>query len=149
MEKNNKKAAIPEFKPSAACEKCKGACCKHMACHFAPSDFTDLSYDALKAEIERGFISIDWWEDDRPEYFLRMRHVDAPIVDPSWGGRCMLLTDSGCPLPFEQRPLGARALKPVQGGNCEVFYSKEDCKNDWMPYHEILSDLVVYFEEVE
>jgi hypothetical protein len=136
---------VQEFKPTIACAECKGLCCKHMGCHFSPTDFEDISFDNLKKEIEKGFISIDWWESDVHQYYLRMRHVNAPIVDPSWGGRCVLLTDKGCPLPFEKRPLGARALKPISNGECRVHYSKEMCKDDWLEYSDILSALVLYF----
>jgi hypothetical protein len=120
-----------------------------MACHFAPTDFEEITYEHLKSKIEEGWISIDWWDADVPQYFLRVRHVNAPIVDPSWGGRCILLTKDGCPLPFDKRPLGARALEPKAGayGHCKGHYSKEMCKNDWLPYDDILHRLVAHFEE--
>ena len=44
------------------CSKCKGFCCKRMGCHFSPDDFKDLTFDGLKKEIDKGYISIDWWE---------------------------------------------------------------------------------------
>ena len=113
---------IPIYKATEECTKCKGGCCKSMGCHFSPTDFSEITFEALKNEIEKGFISIDWWEEDEPQYYLRMRHKNAPIVDPSWGGICMLLTDKGCPLPFEKRPLGARALKPREDKS-EMCYS--------------------------
>lgn len=142
---------IPVYNATEECSKCKGKCCKNMGCHFSPSDFSEISFEFLKAEIEKGCISIDWWEGDcGPEYFLRMRHKSAPIVDPSWGGECILLTDTGCPLPFERRPLGGRALKPRDNENCNCTttgYSKEDCKNEWKPYSSILSELIDCFED--
>lgn len=140
---------VPVFNATEACSRCKGACCKNMGCHFAPTDFKEITFDALKVEIEKGFISIDWWESDEPQYFLRMRHKDADIVDPSWGGECILLTDKGCPLSFEERPLGARSLKPRDndGGCCMGNYGKEECKNDWLEYDDILKQLVEYFED--
>lgn len=146
---SEQKKKIPEYQPSSYCARCKGKCCKYMACHFAPSDFKEISFEYLKSKIEEGYISIDWWEewDDTPSYFLRMRHVNAPIVDPSWGGQCMLLTDKGCPLPFEERPLGARALHParVPSEDCISHYNKEACKNDWKQYDDILKRLVDEF----
>lgn len=150
--KNN----IPTFEVNESCSTCGGRCCKNMACHFSPDDFDKISFDALKTEIDKGCISIDWWEerDGSASYYLRMRHVDGPIVDPSWGGRCILLTKTGCPLPFEKRPLGARALKPkepiprgvygISGGICHSYYSKEQCKNDWKKYEDILIKLLHY-----
>lgn len=136
----------PVFKATEACKKCKGECCKTMGCHFAPTDFPEITFESLKTEIEKGYISIDWWEDEIPQYYLRMRHENAPVVDASWGGRCILLTDEGCSLPFEKRPLGARALKPQGNGeNCRSYYTKEQCKNDWAAYDDVLKKLVAYF----
>lgn len=140
---------IPEFNATSACERCGGRCCKHMGCHFSPSDFKEISFEALKAKIEEGYISIDWWEgEDACEYYLRMRHKNAPIVDPSWGGECILLTETGCSLPFEERPLGARSLEPRRGfESCTVHYDKRSCVDDWLPYDDILRKLVKYFEK--
>lgn len=83
MKKNN----TPEFKSTKACAKCGGSCCKNMGCHFSPDDFDEISFDALKSEIDKGFISIDWWEesDGGESYYLRIRNVNAPIVDPRVG----------------------------------------------------------------
>lgn len=138
---------IPVFNATERCVVCKGECCKRMGCHFSPEDFDDISFESLKAEIEKGYISIDWWEDYEPQYYLRIRNKQAPIVDPSWGGECILLTDKGCPLPFKKRPLGARALKPKEEwfGSCQTYYDKETCKNDWQKYDDILRELVDYF----
>lgn len=146
---NNK---IPEFQPTEACKKCRGKCCKHMGCHFSPSDFEEVSFEYLKSKIEEGYISIDWWEElDGPNsYYLRMRHVGKPVVDPSWGGQCILLTKDGCPLPFDKRPLGARSLEPHWDDvPCAVHYSKEQCKNEWKKYAGVLVELVEYFSEKE
>lgn len=140
---------VQTFDKTEQCGICRGACCRHMGCHFSPRDFSDISFESLKAEIEtKQYISIDWWEgDDGPEYYLRVRNIGGNIVDPSWGGVCVLLTDDGCPLPFEERPLGARALKPkdTYNSSCESYYTKEDCKNEWKQYTDILKELVDYF----
>lgn len=139
---------ITVFKPTEQCRKCEGSCCKHMACHFSPSDFKEITFESLKKEIEKGFISIDWWEDEKPQYYLRMRHKNEPIVCGSWGGECILLTEKGCPLSFEDRPLGARALKPkdCDDGYCHTYYDKKQCKNDWSIHDSILCELVKYFK---
>lgn len=144
-----KELNIPVYEATEECAKCKGRCCKFMGCHFSPSDFPEITFEALKIEIEKGLISIDWWEDDEPQYYLRMRHKNAPIVDPSWGGECILLTDKGCPLPFDKRPLGARALKPRETafGDCITSYTKEQCKDEWQQYDNILQELVKYFRK--
>lgn len=138
---------VRTYKPTEQCAICGGRCCKRMGCHYSPTDFKDLSYNGLKSEIEKGRISIDWWENSSgSEYFLRARHVGAPIVDPSWGGVCINLTSTGCSLSWEERPLGGRSLKPGKRG-CTGDYSKEDCKNEWKQYSEVLEQLVEYFSD--
>lgn len=139
---------VKVYQPTEACAACMGSCCKLMACHYSPSDFSDLSFEGLKAEIEKGRISIDWWEGRKKMYYLRARHVGAPVVDGSWGGRCINLTETGCSLSWEERPLGGKALKPATspGGVCTSSYSKERCKNDWKQYAPVLEKLVDYFD---
>lgn len=145
---------IETYKATEQCKICKGNCCKHMACHYAPSDFKDLSFEGLKAEIEKGKISIDWWDgydadEYEYEYFLRARHIGEPVLQPSWGGICVNLTETGCSLSWEERPLGAKALKPRENEleQCHSSYTKEQCKNDWRPYNHILEELAEYFTE--
>lgn len=136
-----------EFKATETCAMCRGRCCRHMGCHYSPRDFKDLSYEGLKREIEKGRISIDWWVGEEPEYYLRARHIGEPIVCGSWGGTCVNLTENGCSLAWEDRPLGGRALKPGATllDDCEIFYSKEECKNEWKPYSHILIVLAAYY----
>ena len=42
------------------CKKCRGVCCKQCGCHFSPDDFKEISYEYLKKELEKGYISIDY-----------------------------------------------------------------------------------------
>ena len=135
------------YQPSADCKKCGGECCKTMGCHYSPRDFKSLTFEALKFEISKGRISIDWWEDPSgPQYYLRARNIGEPIVCGSWGGVCVNLTPTGCALSWEERPLGGRALKPTYyRRKCIGSYSKEDCKNEWQEYAGLLELLVEYF----
>ena len=138
----------PVYEATKECARCKGECCKRMPGHYSPSDFKDLSFEGLKAEIEKGSIAIDWWENKTPEYFLRARHLGENVVHGSWGGICVHLTPSGCRLPWEERPLACRNLKPSKH-ECVGTYSKEQCKNDWKPYDEVLCKLVEHFSRNE
>lgn len=136
------------------CSKCKGKCCKAMGCHFSPDDFEDLSFEGLKKEIDKGYISIDWWEgnpfdtDNRKEipraFFLRIRNRDSKIINPSWGGVCSLLTDKGCILSYNKRPKGGRDLIPAVP-ECRITYTKDQCARDWYKYNDILSELEDYY----
>ena len=135
------------------CKACKGSCCKTMGCHYSPEDFKDLSFEGLKREIEKGHISIDYWEGNpfedsreiRQAYYLRVRNVNSNVVDASWGGTCSLLTDSGCPLTYDSRPKGARLLIPGEGRNCIPKYTKQQCAIDWYTYNDVLIELKHHF----
>ena len=136
------------YEDTSICSTCKGACCKSMGCHFAPSDFNEITFDTLKTEIDKGYISIDWWEGDalkksnrKRSYFLRIRNKNANIIDPSYGGVCSLLTDKGCPFPYEKRPKGARMLIPSLHGSCVTKYGKQQSAIDWLVYEDILTAL--------
>lgn len=139
------------------CNLCEGACCKSMGCHYSPQDFKEISFESLKVEIDKGYISIDWWEgnpfDDLDysidqAYFLRVRNINSEVVDPSWGGVCSLLTDNGCTLSYEERPKGGRELIPVAGNiNCIANYSKQDCAKEWYKHDDILTQLYNYYNK--
>ena len=138
------------------CRVCRGLCCKSCGCHFSPDDFKEITFESLKKEIDKGNISIDWWDGSpfvdndigvsldgiEKAYYLRMRNEHSPIVDPSWGGQCILLTDTGCPLSYEERPKGARELIPIEEGHCYSNYTKKQACKDWYKYDDILRRLV-------
>ena len=146
-----------DFENPVVCSQCGGQCCKNMACQFSPDDFQDLSYKALKREIQKGNISIDWWVGDidprknrlEKTYFLRMRNKGYGIVDGSWGGQCAIWNpDTGCPLPFEKRPKGARLLIPHLSKPCDdKGYTKEMGVMDWRPHYKTLKKLATYFKK--
>lgn len=139
-----------EFQNKHVCSKCKGVCCTHMGCHYSPDDFKNKGFEALKREIDKGYISIDWWENfelngqKRKGYYLRIRNLNANVVDPSWGGTCMLLTKDGCPLEFKDRPKGARALIPSKN-RCCTLYTKYDAAVDWSKHIDVLDRLYDHY----
>lgn len=137
----------PVYEATSACAKCKGKCCQHMPGHYSPADFSDLSFEGLKAEIEKGNIAIDWWEETPKSYYLRARHLGEDIVHGSWGGICVNLAPWGCRLSWDERPLGCKSLKPHESprGVCKGSYTKEICKNEWKAHSEVLLKLVEYF----
>lgn len=144
----NKLVTYAVYEPEEICAVCKGECCRFYACHYSPEDFPEISFEALKKQIDKGRISIDWWEADSPEYFLRARHVGEPVVCGSWGGVCVNLTDTGCSLSWDERPLGGKALRPKdsKNGSCKTSYNKEACKNDWKKYADVLRKLALHYE---
>ena len=139
------------------CKKCGGKCCQQYPCHYSPDDFVDLSYDGLKAEIEKGYISIDWWEGDADStlnefdktYFLRVKTAWGCVTDPSWGGQCILWDkENGCPLDFEHRPKGGRMLIPDLS-DCKQAYLKLQCALDWRSYYPVLHKLYINFYDYD
>ena len=160
LEINIKKSI--EVEDLELCKKCGGECCKRAPCHYSPDDFKKISFKALKKEIEKGNISIDWWEgdiDDKKDrygkvYYLRIKKIGGNIVDPSWGGvPCSIWNEkTGCPLPFKERPKGARALVPAYlipdlgiPGKCNSTYTREMCVLEWRKHHTILKRLEAHF----
>jgi hypothetical protein len=74
-----------------------------------------------------------------------LERVNTP-VDRSWGGTCVLLTDTGCSLKFEDRPIMCQKLKPNYNfetkendcGKPEDDLDKRGYMFRWMPHQEVL-----------
>lgn len=124
------------------CAECRGLCCRKKGCAYSPDDFKDLSFKGLKKEIDKGFISIAF---EAQNIILRVRHVNANIVDIDSKGPCMLLTEKGCMLSFEERPKQGRELIPIEKGVCIPIYSIEECAKEWKQYNEVLEELRDYY----
>lgn len=132
------------------CTKCGGRCCKRMSGMYSPSDFEIVSVESIMNILNTEKCSIDWWEGDlRPNipkkerlsqiYYIRPRHVDAPIIDPSWSGTCIFLSSTGCELSYEDRPSNCRGLVPhIDNSKCYNNNSKEERVAEWIPYQDIL-----------
>lgn len=142
------------------CSECKGECCKRCGCHFSPDDFAEISFEFLKSELEKGYISIDYFSKETTymntgAYILRIRNQDSPIVDLEQKVRpCMLLTEKGCKLDYAHRPSGGKLLIPKVEliGNrkkriCYSTYSVTSCCHEWMPYQKLLHRLAKYFKD--
>lgn len=140
---------------SEYCKNCGGKCCHAMGCHISPFDFKEITFQSIVNFIdETECISIDWWngnpitndESEEKAFFLRIKNKDSKVIDPSYGGTCCILTDTGCPLSFEYRPKGARELIPHES-ECVIKYSKQQCAIDWYPYQDILQQVHDYYYE--
>ena len=138
----------------SVCAKCGGKCCKHYGGIFHPEDFEEISEEALIKAIDKGDISIDWLEPDenfgydQNIYFLRMRHVDAAIIDPAFMGQCVHLTPTGCDLPFDQRAYGCKSLEVDDDMQCSKgCYDKYMAAGDWLAYQDELKALIDHYED--
>ena len=144
------------------CKKCGGECCQRCGCEFSPDDFKEISFEYLKEQLEKGYISITYVDsetiyDDIGVYFLRMRNQGMPIVD--LGIRrapCILWNEAtGCPFDYEHRPSGGRLLIPTEettalfnmARKCASTYSIRNCCYEWKPHQRILLQLVEYFKD--
>lgn len=167
MEKKELKAltaediAVKNNENTKLCTKCGGSCCKQLGGSISPLEIGDVTEERIRELLDTGAVSIDWYEGDvfshrgmsSPDgkeydnmYFLRMRNKDGDIIDPSFGGECMMLTDKGCRLQFNERPYGCRSLYPTinsDGGiTCVNAYDKAQSAIDWLPYEDILDSIV-------
>lgn len=120
-------------------------------------DFEEISFEALKKEIEKGYISIDYVPAEMilqrmGGFILRARNSGAAIVDTGYQRRtpCILWTaEKGCKLSYEARPKGGRMMIPSPDNRCISKYGIKKCTRDWQPYQEILRQLIKYFENKE
>lgn len=143
----------------ANCPRGEKCCCKRHGCAFLPQDFAlQESMDSehkeriLRENLDKGYISIDFADMEYTQlennyFYLRMRHVEAPIVDvDSTGGICCKLLENGCYFSDEERPTGGRTLIPDENGNCKKTYTISQIAKQWQPYQEILIKLLHDYE---
>ena len=148
------------------CKECSLRCCENMGCEIFPIDivkrYGGISVDIIEKVISTGVVSLDWWDGDPRDgmheisrgFYLRMRNRDAPICDPCFSGVCALYNEkAGCPLSFENRPLGARIFVPKPNHKCDygqfkdAIKSKKDIALHWLPYHSILD--IIYKRHID
>ena len=118
-----------------------------------PNELEEITVESLSQMIKDGY-QFDYWEGNitgLPEheeitaYYLRpqTKRSVGKVIDASWGGECVFLTETGCSKAFDQRPTQCRALKPEANGNCsyEKKYSKVEVIKDWLPYNDVIVKL--------
>lgn len=131
------------------CAGC-GECCKRMPGIVHPSELKEVTVESLSQMIQDGY-QFDFWEGNitgRPEheevtaYYLRpqTKRSVGKVVDASWGGECVFLSETGCSKTFDERPSQCRALKPVKDKGCHFSgkYSKVEIIKSWLPYNEVI-----------
>lgn len=143
------------------CSECGGECCKRCGCEFSPDDFQEITFDFLKTEIEKGYITIEYIDGNMIEsiygvLILRTRNQDSPIVEYIYRKKpCILLTSNGCKLDYSSRPTGGKLLVPsniIEGTffkrrKCISSYSLESCCYEWRPHQKVLHKLAEYFKD--
>jgi len=109
------------------CSSCQGGCCKSMPGCCTPEDVKrifpgETLKESVTKALETGQFSIDWYEDDQPLYFIRPSTLTGAgkIYDPSWGGQCVFLSETGCKLG-DNRPMNCKMLKPRTASNASCI----------------------------
>lgn len=167
FKKNNKKAGKNRVKSDQSTDiesnRSESICkqCRACGCNFSPNDFREVTFDVLKTEILKGYISIAF--DNREEgyetyrsglYYLRVRNKGARIIDtglvPMDHKGCILLSKNKCTFSELNKPTGGQTFNPrVTSIFGDISYDREyttvTCADDWEPYQVILEDLVVAF----
>jgi Fe-S-cluster containining protein len=136
------------------CSSCKGQCCKNLPGIVSPGDLEEITVESLTDLYREGY-QFDFWEGnltEKPEhegitaYYLRpqTKRSVGKIMDASWGGECVFLTDGGCSKEFESRPAQCRALAPKEDMKCHVSkkYEKKKMIESWIPYNEIIVSVI-------
>ncbi len=141
------------YENHAICAECGGKCCKRMPGIVLPDDLKKPLKESVMELLFTGKYAVDWWEgdprDDEDEYsyvyYIRpkVKGHEKKLLHPSWGGECIFLTDTGCELPFEQRPAECRMLEPVRSGEC-IYHgvTKQEFALIWLEYQDIIEDVI-------
>ena len=130
------------------CSSCGGNCCKHMPGIVHPDEVVSIN-DLL----DTGKYAIDWWEGDPREdrddvgqsYYIRpkTKGSEEHLLDGSWGGECVFLTNKGCELSFNERPYDCRMLEPSSGDSCDtVGVEKQEMVVLWMEHNNTILDYI-------
>ena len=165
-ERRRKEDKMEGYKPGKECALCRGRCCREKGCSLSPEDMKkELKKSIRQKDIaclpenelsERilvmlkdpeGLYAIDHFSTESgPFFYLRMRHKCYTFVGIDAIGECVALTEEGCTLPEERRPMGGRFLESNEKMQCVQHYTREMMREDWKPYQKILSSI---FEEYE
>lgn len=138
------------------CTACGGSCCKHLAGAYYPDDLMPLSVNSLVERFKTGQYAVDWWEGDPREdhdelgqaEFIRPAHKGTSrLRDPSWGGKCIHLTEKGCILSFDDRPQECREIIPCADGNCHLEMPKRGAAIAWLPYRRMIKGALSKIED--
>ena len=135
------------------CSLCKGQCCKRMPGIVHPNQLQQPITKELLLKLYKEGYQFDYWEKDefggKVGYFLRPQTIKSKgvLVDPSWGGTCVFLTEQGCSKTFEERPYMCQQLEPQEDFNCGPkntgdTLNKYDYVLAWLQYNNLIEEII-------
>ena len=135
------------------CSLCKGQCCKRMPGIVHPEQLEEPISRKLLFRLYKEGYQFDYWEGDefggKVGYFLRPQTIKSigVLVDPSWGGTCVFLTEQGCSKTFEERPYMCQQREPQEDFNCgpkdkENTLNKYDYVLAWLQYNNLIEEII-------
>ena len=135
------------------CSLCKGQCCKRIPGIVHPNQLQQPITKELLLKLYKEGYQFDYWEGDefgrKVGYFLRPQTIKSigVLVDPSWGGTCVFLTEQGCSKTFEERPYMCQQLEPQEDFNCgpkdkENTLNKYDYVLAWLQYNNLIEEII-------
>jgi hypothetical protein len=135
------KKRLPMHEKPDICGPCGGRCCKAMPGSCTPDDF-HRDMRVVEGALRTGRYAIDWWEGGDKIYYVRpaTKGDEGDTFDPSWGGECTFLTETGCSLKGYERPENCRELEPI-GGKCTSKIDKYGYALTWLEYQDQLEDI--------
>ena len=120
---------MKEFVNEHICQKCGGQCCKRMPGSTSPKDWGAPDRRLMRKnliEALKGLYCIDWWIGDPRKnkneiddgYYVRpsTKGNEDKITHALWAStdECTFLSETGCELEPEKRPIDCRVLKPQE-----------------------------------
>jgi hypothetical protein len=156
--------SIDEALNPHVCAQCKGKCCSYYPGMTSPEDWgapdQDLMRERITQAVASGKYDFDSWygdptgksEEDGDVWMVRPASQRQPLgqLDRMGYERCKMLGQAGCELPYQQRPRQCRDLDPKAGGEgCGDQYSKKQAAIDWMPYQQLLHQIIYGTNESE
>ena len=135
------------------CSLCKGQCCKKIPGIVHPEQLQQPITKELLLKLYKEGYQFDYWEGDefggKVGYFLRPQTIKSKrvLVDTSWGGTCVFLTEQGCSKTFEERPYMCQQLEPQEDFNCglkdkENTLNKYDYVLAWLQYNNLIEEII-------
>ncbi len=165
-----------KWENKSACKECGGKCCQRTGCEASPDDF-DCDRNKMAASLGTGNYAIDLVLDEHKRVlktqgytltldvdfllhsheatlFMRPRNQGKPVADIihigySYSPCIFWNRETGCRLPYEERPKYGRAIMPIAPGVCSNIYNtRAMLLKEWYEYNEFLYHMVKrYFDE--